>query len=47
MGPSAEIDIKLDGEAERQKVDVKVDKDKRENLPLYFDGESVSGKVPR
>ncbi|KAJ9057962.1 Vacuolar protein sorting-associated protein 26 [Entomophthora muscae] len=45
VGPSAEIDIKFDGEADRQKVDVKVDKDKRENLPLYFDGESVSGKV--
>lgn len=45
VGPSAEIEIRLDGEAERSKVDVKVDKDRRENLPLYLDGESVSGKV--
>ena len=26
-------------------VEVKVDKDRREKFPLYFDGESVSGKV--
>ncbi|KAJ1917719.1 Vacuolar protein sorting-associated protein 26 [Tieghemiomyces parasiticus] len=26
-------------------VDVRVDKDRREKMPLYFDGESVTGKV--
>ncbi|KAI9292792.1 putative PEP8-vacuolar protein sorting/targeting protein [Neoconidiobolus thromboides FSU 785] len=45
FGPGADIDIKFKGETNRQKVDVKVDKDKRETLPLYFDGESVAGKI--
>lgn len=26
-------------------VEVKVDKDRREKFPLYFDGETVAGKV--
>jgi len=45
VSSAAEIEIKLDGEEQRDKVDVKVDKDKRETLQLYFDGESVSGQV--
>lgn len=33
------------GEEERKMVEVKVDKDRREKFPLYFDGETVAGKV--
>lgn len=35
----------LNGEDQRKLVEVKVDKDKKAKYPLYFDGESVSGKV--
>lgn len=37
------IDL-VDGE-KRKKVDVKNEDGKKEKLPLYLDGESVSGKV--
>ncbi|KAF9389526.1 Vacuolar protein sorting-associated protein 26B-like protein [Podila verticillata] len=33
------------GEEERKMVEVKVDKDRREKFPLYFDGETVAGKI--
>ncbi len=39
------MNIELDGEDKRKKVDVKNEEGKKEKLPLYFDGESVSGKV--
>ncbi len=39
------MSIELDGEDKRKKVDVKNEEGKKEKLPLYFDGESVSGKV--
>jgi len=42
---SADIDITLTGEDDRKLVEVKVDKDKRSKFPLYFDGESVGGRV--
>ena len=47
FGQSAEIAIELDGEDKRKKVDVKNEEGKKEKLSLYFDGESVSGKVHR
>lgn len=40
-----DIDIILDGSDERQTVDVKLDKGRREKVPLYMDGESVKGAV--
>jgi vacuolar protein sorting-associated protein 26 len=42
---SADIDITLAGEDDRKLVEVKVDKDKRAKFPLYFDGETIGGKV--
>ncbi|KAI8052396.1 putative PEP8-vacuolar protein sorting/targeting protein [Syncephalis plumigaleata] len=45
FGATTEIDIELDGEDKRKHVDVKVDKDERESMPLYLDGETVSGQV--
>jgi vacuolar protein sorting-associated protein 26 len=40
-----DIDIVLEDSDERQTVDVKLDKDRREKAPLYMDGESVKGAV--
>ncbi|KAG0291222.1 Vacuolar protein sorting-associated protein 26B, partial [Dissophora globulifera] len=47
FGFSAPVDIQVafNGEEDRKLVEVKVDKDRREKFPLYFDGESVSGKI--
>ncbi|CAJ0650592.1 5539_t:CDS:2, partial [Entrophospora sp. SA101] len=39
-----DIDIRFNGEENRKLVEVKVDKDRREKFPLYFDGETVAGK---
>lgn len=40
-----DIDIVLEDSDERQSVDVKLDKGRRERVPLYMDGESVKGAV--
>jgi len=40
-----DIDIVLDDGDERAMVDVKQDKNRREKVPLYMDGESVKGAV--
>jgi vacuolar protein sorting-associated protein 26 len=40
-----DIDIVLEDSDERQTVDVKLDKGRREKAPLYMDGESVKGAV--
>ncbi|KAF6202109.1 hypothetical protein GE061_004507 [Apolygus lucorum] len=45
FGQSAEIDIILDGTDTRQLADIKTEDGKRERHLLYYDGESVSGKV--
>ncbi|KAF9338259.1 Vacuolar protein sorting-associated protein 26B [Podila minutissima] len=44
---SAPVDVQVvfKGEVERKMVEVKVDKDRREKFPLYFDGETVAGKI--
>lgn len=41
----AEIQIVLKDEESRKTIETKVDKNNRKTYPLYFDGESVSGKV--
>ncbi|KAI8076758.1 vacuolar protein sorting-associated protein 26-domain-containing protein [Halteromyces radiatus] len=45
FGLSTPVDIQVafTGENERKHVEVKVDKDQRESLPVYLDGETVSG----
>ena len=45
FGPALDIDIVLDDTDERQMVDMKLDKNRREKEPLYMDGESVKGAV--
>ncbi|PVI08467.1 vacuolar protein sorting-associated protein 26B-A [Periconia macrospinosa] len=40
-----DIDIVLEEFDERQAVDVKLDKNRKEKVPLYLDGESVKGQV--
>lgn len=45
FGQSADIDIYLDGQETRKTADVKVEDGKKEKLLLYYDGETVSGKV--
>ena len=45
FGPAVDIDVVLEDTDERQMVDMKLDKGKREKAPLYMDGESVKGAV--
>ncbi|CAG8587080.1 16631_t:CDS:2, partial [Racocetra fulgida] len=40
-----DIDVRFNGEESRKLVEVKIDKDRREKFPLYFDGETVAGRV--
>ena len=37
--------IELSDADKRKKVDMKNEEGKKEKLPLYFDGESVAGRV--
>ncbi|KAL1914399.1 uncharacterized protein VTP21DRAFT_8917 [Calcarisporiella thermophila] len=41
----ADIDVSFTGEESRKLVEVKVGKNRREQFPLYLDGETVSGLV--
>ena len=40
-----DVDIKVEGEEERKTVEVKLEKDRKETSPVYYDGESVVGQV--
>lgn len=40
-----DIDIKLEGEDARKKIDMKAEKEKVVSCPVYYDGDSVSGTV--
>jgi hypothetical protein len=40
-----DVEIKLEGEELRKKVDMKLEKEKTVSCPVYYDGESVSGQV--
>lgn len=40
-----DVDIHFKGEDERKQVEIKGDKEKREQCPVYYDGESVEGQV--
>jgi vacuolar protein sorting-associated protein 26 len=40
-----DIDIVLEDTDDRQAVDVKLEKTRKEKVPLYLDGESVKGQV--
>lgn len=45
FGQSAEIDVYLDGQETRKTAEVKTEDGKKEKLLLYYDGETISGKV--
>ena len=40
-----DVDIRLGGEDDRKKVEIKADKEKMVSCPVYYDGESVAGQV--
>lgn len=40
-----EIEIRLKDEDKRRKIDIKTSSAKKEKYPLYFDGDSLNGKV--
>lgn len=45
FAPPVDVDVKLDGEELRKQVDMKGEKEKIIQCPLYYDGDSVSGQV--
>ena len=45
FGSPVDVDITLEGEDSRKQVEVKLEKERRESCPVYFDGESVIGQV--
>jgi hypothetical protein len=40
-----DVDVRLDEEDKRKQVELKLEKERRESCPVYFDGESVVGQV--
>ena len=40
-----DVDIRLEGEDKRKQVELKLEKERRESCPVYFDGESVVGQA--
>lgn len=40
-----DVEVKLDGEDERKKVDMKSEKERVITCPVYYDGDSLSGQV--
>ncbi|KAK0523740.1 Vacuolar protein sorting-associated protein 26 [Tilletia horrida] len=40
-----DVDVRLENEDARKQVEVKLDKDRRERCPIYFDGENVKGVI--
>ncbi len=45
FGQSADIDIVLEGQDTRKTAEIKSEDGKKEKYYLYFDGETVTGKV--
>ncbi|KAI8058938.1 vacuolar protein sorting-associated protein 26-domain-containing protein [Gilbertella persicaria] len=45
LSTQVDIDISFTNEEQRKHVEVKVDKDRKQNFPVYLDGETVTGKV--
>lgn len=40
-----DVEIRFTGEDERKQVEIKGDKEQKEQSPVYYDGESVEGQV--
>ncbi len=45
FGSPVDIDVRMEGEESRKQVEVRLEKDRRESCPVYYDGESVIGQV--
>ena len=45
FGGNADVDIVLDGQDERRMAEIKDENGRKERHYLYYDGESVTGKV--
>ena len=45
FGQNADIDIILDNQDERKMGEIKDENGRKERFPLFYDGESVTGKV--
>jgi hypothetical protein len=44
-GTPVDVEIRLDAEEARRQYEVKLEKERRETLAVYLDGESVVGQV--
>ncbi|KAG8933895.1 Vacuolar protein sorting-associated protein 26B [Tulasnella sp. 417] len=40
-----DVEVRLEGEENRKQVEVKLEKDRKEAYPVYYDGEAVAGQV--
>lgn len=40
-----DVEIKLSGEDERKRFDMKTEKEKTVSCPIYYDGDTISGEV--
>lgn len=40
-----DLEVRLENEGDRQTVEVKGEKDRKEDVVVYYDGESVRGQV--
>jgi hypothetical protein len=40
-----DIDVKLEGEEVRKQVELKLEKERKESCPVYYDGDSIVGQV--
>lgn len=40
-----DVEIRLEGEEARKTVEVKLEKDRKETQPIYYDGEPITGQV--
>ena len=45
FGSSADVEILLDDIDNRKMADVRLEDGRKDKFPLYYDGESISGKV--
>lgn len=45
LGQGADIDIALDDAATRKQAEIKTDDGRKEKLYLFYDGESLTGRV--
>lgn len=40
-----DIDIRLEGEEGRKQVELKLEKERKESCPVYYDGDSIIGQA--